>query len=90
VAGVFFFVARAKFIPRIQHDKSLRWDYDYVEVGEVELGYTELNDGYYMPAHSDEEWAIGESSSIASDTSRERSPSVVSDNDILFGHVEPR
>ncbi|KAF2664692.1 aureobasidin resistance protein-like protein Aur1 [Microthyrium microscopicum] len=89
LAGVCFFVAKAKWIPRMQADKSLRWDYDFVEIGEADNGFTELNDGYYHPARSDDEWTVGESSSIASDGPRERSPSVVSDNDILFGHAKP-
>jgi hypothetical protein len=86
VASVCFFIARAKFIPRIQPGKSLRWDYDYVEVGELDMSYTELNavDDFYMPARSDDdEWTIGESSSVASDA-RERSPSVHSGDDVFW------
>ena len=74
-------------MPRVQADKALRWDYDFVEYGEVELTYAELNDEYYIPARSDDEWTVGESSSIASDASRERSPSVASgEHDILWGN----
>lgn len=90
MAAVFFFVARAKFIPRIQPDKSLRWDYDFVEVGEVSVGYAEFADGYYIPARSDDEWTVGESSSIASDASRERSPSVVSGDDVIWASSDSR
>jgi hypothetical protein len=69
-------VARSKFIPRRQPDKFLRWDYDYVEIGEVDIYDGVLNEEY-MPAKSDDEWTIGESSSIASDV-RDRSPSMAS------------
>ena len=47
---------------------------------------TELNavDDFYMPARSDDdEWTIGESSSVASDA-RERSPSVHSGDDVFW------
>jgi hypothetical protein len=86
VASIFFFIARAKFVPRVQPGKTLRWDYDFVEIGEVDMSYSELNtvEDYYMPARSDDEWTIGESSSIFSDT-RERSPSVANgEKDILW------
>jgi inositol phosphorylceramide synthase catalytic subunit len=85
VASIFFFISRAKFIPRIQPGKTLRWDYDFVEVGEVDMSYVELNSVEdYMPARSDDEWTIGESSSIHSDA-RERSPSVASgETDVLW------
>jgi hypothetical protein len=92
VASIFFFIARAKFIPRVQPGKTLRWDYDYVEVGEVDMSYTELNsvESYYMPGRSDDEWTIGESSSVHSDV-RERSPSVASgQDDLLWAAKETR
>jgi hypothetical protein len=85
VASIFFFAARAKLMPRVQPDKTLRWDYDYVEYGDVELSYMIELDDYYMPARSDDEWTVGESSSIASHDSRERSPSVASgENDSIL------
>jgi len=89
VASVFFFSAKAKFIPRIQLDKSLRWDYDYIELGDPDTSLSEF-DEYYIPARSDDEWTVGESSSIASgDASRERSPSVASgENDVLWAPKE--
>jgi hypothetical protein len=82
VAIAFFFVARSKFIPRIQPGKSTRWDYDFVEFGEMEMSYTELATEDDFPAlmRSDDEWTVGESSSIASGDvrDRDRSPSVTS------------
>lgn len=75
LATVAYFIARAKFLPRIQPGKMFRWDYDYVEIGEAHsdnhaYGLTELDEGL-LPAESDE-WTIGSSSSIASSS---RSPS---------------
>jgi len=68
LASIFFYIARAKFVPRIQAGKSLRWDYDFVEIGDVDMSYAELNtiEEYYTPSRSDDEWTVGESSSIHS------------------------
>ncbi len=30
-----FYIAKAKFLPRLQPDKHVRWDYDYIEVGDA-------------------------------------------------------
>ncbi|KAF2402607.1 putative aureobasidin-resistance protein [Trichodelitschia bisporula] len=38
-AGVAFFIAKQKFLPRIQPGKKTRWDYDYVEIGESQDTY---------------------------------------------------
>lgn len=67
VAGVIFYVAKSKFLPRQQSDKTFRWDYDYAELGEdpSEKGYAlaDLNPSH----HNDtDEWTIGSSSSISS------------------------
>ena len=67
VAGVVFYVAKAKFLPRLQSDKMFRWDYDYVEVGDVPLAdsyaLTELD----ANCHPDsDEWTVGSSSSVSS------------------------
>ena len=67
VAGVVFYVAKAKFLPRLQPDKMLRWDYDYIEVGDVPM-----RDGYALTEldanrHPDsDEWTVGSSSSVSS------------------------
>ena len=66
VAGVIFYVAKARFLPRQQPDKTFRWDYDYAELGEEhsEKGYA-LADLH--PSHIDaDEWTVGSSSSISS------------------------
>lgn len=59
-------MAKAKFLPRYQSDRTFRWDYDYTEVGEgpAEQGY-ELAD---LDAHhgDTDEWTIGSSSSFSS------------------------
>ena len=63
-----FYVAKAKFLPRLQPDKMFRWDYDYAEVGEgpTNQGY-ELADLEADHHHGDtDEWTIGSSSSISS------------------------
>jgi membrane-associated phospholipid phosphatase len=66
LAGVVFFFAKSRFLPRVQPGKRFRWDYDYIEVGEDpnEHGYNLADlDG----AHPDsDEWTIGSSSSISS------------------------
>jgi membrane-associated phospholipid phosphatase len=65
LAGVIFYFAKAKFLPRLQPDKNYRWDYDFVEIGEAsDYGYGLAGiDG----SHPDsDEWTIGSSSSISS------------------------
>ena len=67
VAGVVFYVAKSKFLPRIQTEKMFRWDYDYTELGEnpTEKGYAfaDLDAGHHADT---DEWTIGSSSSISS------------------------
>lgn len=65
-AGVVFYFAKSKFLPRLQPGKKFRWDYDYVEVGDApeEYGYgLASQDG---PKNDSDEWTIGSSSSISS------------------------
>ena len=67
-AGVVFYLAKSKFLPRLQSGKWYRWDYDYIEVGDSpeESGYDLASqDG---PKNDSDEWTIGSSSSISSDT----------------------
>ncbi|KAK4548899.1 hypothetical protein LTR36_008672 [Oleoguttula mirabilis] len=77
ISVIAYFVARGNFLPRLQPGKMFRWDYDYVEVGEVEepyaYGLTDLDE--YAPAllHGDnDEWTLGSSSSF-SNSSRDPS-----------------
>lgn len=71
MAGVVFYVAKSKFLPRLQADKSLRWDYDYVEIGDASggnhYGLADFNSHLHPHGHLEgDEWAVGSSSSIAS------------------------
>ena len=66
LSGVVFYYAKSKFLPRMQPDKSFRWDYDYVEIGDspAEVGYGLAGlDGMGPDA---DEWTVGSSSSISS------------------------
>jgi len=70
LAAIAFYIAQTNFLPRIQMDKTFRWDYDYVEVGDdsskgYEYGLTVL-DGDDFRHDSSDEWTIGSSSSISS------------------------
>lgn len=67
LAGVVFYIAKAKFLPRQQPDKMFRWDYDYVEVGEdpSEKGYA-LADLQGGPHADADDWTVGSSSSYSS------------------------
>lgn len=68
VAAATFYVAKTRFLARLQPDKEFRWDYDFLEIGNSyshDYSYA-LNDfdGNY---HSeDDEWTIGSSSSVSS------------------------
>ena len=71
LAGVAFYVAKSRFLPRIQPDKEFRWDYDYVEFGDVPSGYSyglaDLDTNFHPSGPSDsDEWTIGSSSSVSS------------------------
>lgn len=67
VAGTIFYIAKVKFLARLQPDKVLRWDYDYVEVGagSDDTYHYAMNDmsGDYS---SEDEWTVGSSSGISS------------------------
>lgn len=67
VAGVVFYVAKAKFLPRLQSDKMFRWDYDYIEVGDVPLTDSFVLTQLDANPHPDsDEWTVGSSSSVSS------------------------
>lgn len=76
MAGICFFIAKSKFLPRMQWDKELRWDYDYIEIGDgPETDYvpkTGLAYEEFHPLSDSDEWTLGTSSSFSS---RSRSPS---------------
>lgn len=78
MAAVAYYIARTRFLPRPQLDKTTRWEYEFVELGDrprtldEEHGYAT---GYGLglrrrPGSSDsDEWTLGSSSSFDS-TSR--------------------
>lgn len=66
LAGVIFFFAKSRFLPRIQSDKRFRWDYDYVEVGEASSEYGYGLAGLEGTSPDSDEWTIGSSSSVSS------------------------
>lgn len=76
LAGTCYYVAKAKFLPRLQPGKMFRWEYDYVEVGEVkeefEYGLGDLDDHFRYFTSDSEDWSMGSSASY---TSGNRSPS---------------
>jgi membrane-associated phospholipid phosphatase len=75
-AAVAYYLARTKFLPRPQLDKSTRWEYEYVERGDrpraaavdEEHGYgLGLLQQHRRPGTSDsDEWTLGSSSSFDS------------------------
>ncbi|KAL3475009.1 hypothetical protein BJX99DRAFT_166426 [Aspergillus californicus] len=67
LAAISFYFAKTRFLPRVQLDKTFRWDYDYVEFGEsaVEYGYGLASYDGDFNLDSDE-WTVGSSSSVSS------------------------
>ncbi|AEO68018.1 778803de-770e-46fa-9191-8e60e16174fd [Thermothielavioides terrestris] len=74
-AAVAYYIARTKFLPRPQLDKTTRWEYEYVEFGDRPRSFDEesgLGNGYGLgllqrPGSSDsDEWTLGSSSSFDS------------------------
>jgi membrane-associated phospholipid phosphatase len=67
LAAITFYFAKTRFLPRVQLDKTFRWDYDYVEFGESALEY-----GYGLASYDgdfnldSDEWTVGSSSSVSS------------------------
>src|SRR5205823_482697 len=71
LAIVSFYIAKGKFLPRLQLDKDVRWDYDFTEVGDNRADYTyvltDIDTTNYHNYHTDsDEWTVGTSSSISS------------------------
>jgi inositol phosphorylceramide synthase catalytic subunit len=66
LSGVAFYYAKSKFLPRMQPDKTFRWDYDYVEVGDSPAEYGYGLAGLDGPGPDADEWTVGSSSSISS------------------------
>lgn len=73
MAAIAYYIARAKFLPRPQLDKTTRWEYEYVELGDrpraydEEFGYGLTGLLHQRPGSSDsDEWTLGSSSSFDS------------------------
>jgi membrane-associated phospholipid phosphatase len=75
IAGAAYYIARTRWLPRPQLDKSSRWEYEYVEfgdrprLGDEEYGYSH---GYGLGllerrgTGDSDEWTLGSSSSFES------------------------
>ncbi|KAI9773418.1 MAG: Aureobasidin resistance protein Aur1 [Geoglossum simile] len=67
LAGIVFYVAKAKFLVRLQPDKDFRWDYDYTEVGDAPSGYGMADfDADFHTNSDNDDWTVGSSSSVSS------------------------
>lgn len=95
VAGVVFYVAKAKFLPRLQPDKETRWDYDFVEVGDAPSGYSygpaDMEADIHHRTSTGDEWTVGSSSSISSSGSlspTDESSRLVWEEETLAAHSE--
>lgn len=75
ISAVTYYIARVKWMPRPQVDKSTRWEYEYVEFGDrprtldEEYGYGYGNNyglGLMGRRGSSDEWTLGSSSSFES------------------------
>ncbi|QSZ31145.1 hypothetical protein DSL72_000708 [Monilinia vaccinii-corymbosi] len=69
LAAIAFYISKTNFLPRMQPGKVFRWDYDYVEIGDLPTGLYE----YGLAAleqdfrhDSSDEWTMGSSSSFSS------------------------
>lgn len=87
VAGIAYFWARIEVLPRMQPDKEIRWDYDYVEIGDLQdTSYSILDTHEEFTLQSDsDDWANGSSSSYSiSDRSPTGASSPVDDAQSLW------
>lgn len=66
LAYVMFYFAKANFLPRLQPDKKVRWDYDYIEIGDSSSEYGYGLAGLDESSPDSDEWTLGSSSSISS------------------------
>lgn len=69
LAAIAFYMAKGKFLPQVQHDKTFRWEYDYVEYGDgpsTEYQYALATLHHDFPIDSSDEWTVASSSSISS------------------------
>lgn len=73
IAAVFYYVCRAKYMPRRQADKLTRWEYEYVEIGESNQVFDEERDHFFHSGllsqrreSSSDGWTVGSGSSWSS------------------------
>lgn len=73
IAAVFYYTARARWLPRRQADKLTRWEYEYVEIGETNETLDQEHDNYFnagLLSHrrgsSSDGWTVGSGSSWGS------------------------
>lgn len=90
LAALTFYFAKSRFVPRVQSDKPMRWDYDYVEIGSGSEDYS-----YDMASYRDDfqidtdESTIGSSSSISSGSlSPVDEYHAVWENDPVWGNLD--
>lgn len=91
LAALTFYFAKSRFVPRVQPDKTLRWDYDYVEYGNASEGYAydlaSFNDDFQIDS---DELTVGSSSSISSGSlSPVDEYQSVWDSDTVWGSSDP-
>lgn len=70
LAAAFFFTSKSHFLPRVQKDKPLRWNYEYIEIGDKSSESDQYAHGglpFYESARSPDseadQWSLGSSSS---------------------------
>lgn len=80
IAACFFYTSRARWLPRRQADKAMRWAYDYVELGERNT-LSDEEYGQYIglsaikhSRDSSDDWTLGGGSSGTSSVSGSLSP----------------
>lgn len=72
IAAVFYYSARARWLPQRQADKLTRWDYDFVEIGERADFIDEESLNYFSPnlvdlrRESSSTWTVGSTASWSS------------------------
>ncbi|KAL1875953.1 hypothetical protein VTK73DRAFT_9664 [Phialemonium thermophilum] len=78
MACVTYYIVRARWLPRMQHEKNHRWEYEYVEYGQRPRARSDEEYGYHFGAGlglgllqrtalgDSDEWTIGSTSSFDS------------------------
>lgn len=91
LAGVCYFIAKSSFLPRLQPGKMFRWDYDFVEVGEVKegahYGAQDLDDDDVRRFLTDEDEWSGSSSYTSGNRTPSSLRSPIDDNESWEGET---